>query len=82
MITNLIQIGNSQGIRLPKAVIEQFGFKKISLEILKDGIFLRPVKQNDIDEWDTLELRKLAQSEKIDSEFATIDVGDKEWQWW
>ena len=81
MITNLIQIGNSQGIRLPKAVIEQFGFKKISLEILKDGIFLRPVKQNDIDKWDTLELRKLAQSEKIDSEFATIDVGDKEWQW-
>ena len=81
MTTNLIQIGNSQGIRLPKAVIEQFGFKKISLEILKDGIFLRPVKQNDIDEWDTLELRKLAQSEKIDSEFATIDVGDKEWQW-
>ena len=81
MITNLIQIGNSQGIRLPKAVIEQFGFKKISLEILKDGIFLRPVKQSDINEWDTLELRKLAQSEKIDSEFATIDVGDKEWQW-
>ena len=81
MITNLIQIGNSQGIRLPKAVLEQFGFKKISIEILKDGIFLRPVKQNDIDEWDTLELRKLAQSEKIDSEFATIDVGDKEWQW-
>ena len=81
MITNLIQIGNSQGIRLPKAVIEQFGFKKISLEILKDGIFLRPVKQNDIAQWDTLELRKLAQSEKIDIEFATIDIGDKEWQW-
>jgi hypothetical protein len=81
MITNLIQIGNSQGIRLPKAVIEQFGFKKISLEILKDGIFLRPVKQNDIDEWDTLELRKLAQSANIDSEFEAIDIGDKEWQW-
>ena len=81
MITNLIQIGNSQGIRLPKAVIEQFGFKKISLEILKDGIFLRPVKQNDIDEWDTLELRKLAQSANIDSEFEAIDIGDKERQW-
>ncbi|WP_148802616.1 AbrB/MazE/SpoVT family DNA-binding domain-containing protein [Campylobacter concisus] len=81
MITNLIQIGNSQGIRLPKAVIEQFGFKKISLEILKDGIFLRPVKQSDIDKWDTLELRKLAQGEKIDSEFEAIDVSDKEWQW-
>ena len=81
MITNLIQIGNSQGIRLPKAVIEQCGFKKISLEILKDGIFLRPVKQNDIDEWDTLELRKLAQSEKIDAEFEATDISDKEWQW-
>ena len=32
MITNLIQIGNSQGIRLPKAVIEQFGFKKFLLK--------------------------------------------------
>ena len=81
MITNLIQIGNSQGIRLPKAGIEQCGFKKISLEILKDGIFLRPVKQNDIDEWDTLELRKLAQSEKIDAEFEATDISDKEWQW-
>ena len=81
MITNLIQIGNSQGIRLPKAVIEQFGFKKISLEILKDGVFLRPVKQNDIAQWDTLELRKLAKKEKIDVEFETIDIGDKEWQW-
>ena len=81
MITNLIQIGNSQGIRLPKAVIEQFGFKKISLEILKDGIFLRPVKQNDIAQWDTLELRKLAKSKKIDSEFEATDVSDKEWQW-
>ena len=81
MITNLIQIGNSQGIRLPKAVIEQFGFKKISLEILKDGIFLRPVKQNDIAQWDTLELRKLAKKEKIDVKFETIDIGDKEWQW-
>ena len=55
--------------------------KKISLEILKDGIFLRPVKQNDIDEWDTLELRKLAQSEKIDAEFEATDISDKEWQW-
>ena len=81
MITNLIQIGNSQGIRLPKAVIEQFGFKKISLEILKDGIFLRPVKQNDIAQWDTLELRKLAKKEKIDGEFEATDVSDKEWQW-
>ena len=81
MITNLIQIGNSQGIRLPKAVIEQFGFKKISLESLKDGIFLRPIKQNDIDEWDTLELRKLAQNERIDAEFEATGINDKEWQW-
>ena len=81
MITNLIQIGNSQGIRLPKAVIEQFGFKKISLEILKDGIFLRPIKQKDIDEWDTLEVRKLAQNERIDAEFEATGINDKEWQW-
>ncbi|MDL0089511.1 AbrB/MazE/SpoVT family DNA-binding domain-containing protein [Campylobacter gastrosuis] len=78
MTTNLIQIGNSQGIRLPKSIIEQFGFDKISLEILKEGVLLKPVKEDDITDWDTPELRKAASDEKT-CDFGTIDLD--EWEW-
>ena len=37
MLVNLIRIGNSKGVRLPKAVIEQAGLEdEIDLEV-KDG---------------------------------------------
>ncbi|CUU70613.1 Growth regulator [Campylobacter hyointestinalis subsp. hyointestinalis] len=83
MITNLIQIGNSQGIRLPKKIIEQFNLNKISLEILKDGILLKPIKENSIDSWDTPELRNAASKENftIKDDFTAIDIDDKDWEW-
>jgi antitoxin MazE len=42
MAIRLIQIGNSKGIRLPKEIIEQFGFTdEIEAEIKKDGLLLK-----------------------------------------
>ena len=80
MTANLIQIGNSWGIRIPKKIVEQFELKTISLEILQDGIFLIPIKPNDIRDWDTPELRKTAKKEKQEA-FEGIDLNDKEWRW-
>jgi antitoxin MazE len=41
MAIRLLQIGNSKGIRLPKKIIEQFGFTdEIEAEIKKDGLLL------------------------------------------
>ena len=65
MTANLIKIGNSQGIRIPKDLIKQFNIKKVLFEIKKDGILLRPIKENDILSWDTPELRKLAKNENL-----------------
>lgn len=46
MKTNIIQIGNSQGIRIPKAILEQLQFKKeVELEVIEDGLLLRPLIQ-------------------------------------
>jgi antitoxin MazE len=40
--TRLIQIGNSQGIRIPKPVLEQLGLSEdIELEILPDQLIVR-----------------------------------------
>ncbi|MBI3039317.1 AbrB/MazE/SpoVT family DNA-binding domain-containing protein [bacterium] len=41
--TNLVKIGNSQGIRIPKAVLRQIKFvDEIEMEIKKDCLVLKP----------------------------------------
>ena len=44
MKANIVQIGNSQGIRIPKILLEQLKFEKtIELEVLPEGLLMRPV---------------------------------------
>ncbi|QDT67181.1 hypothetical protein MalM25_00780 [Planctomycetes bacterium MalM25] len=44
MRIDLIQIGNSQGLRLPKAVIEQAGLTdELDLEVAPGSITIRPL---------------------------------------
>jgi antitoxin MazE len=46
MRARLVPIGNSKGIRLPRAVIEQCALEdEIELEVKKDHLVLRPVKK-------------------------------------
>jgi antitoxin MazE len=47
-MTTLIRIGNSQGIRIPKAVIEQARLedKQLEFKIIDDGLLIQPVKKN------------------------------------
>ncbi len=46
MNINLIRIGNSQGIRLPKAVIEQAGLTgDLDLEVTDGAVIIRTAKQ-------------------------------------
>ena len=83
MTTNIIQIGSSRGIRIPKQIIEYFKFDKVEFEILPNGLLLKPVTQ-DISSWDTPKLRLVASKDNmqdVQDDFNTIDTDDKEWQW-
>ncbi len=46
-MTTLIRIGNSQGIRIPKAIIEQahLGDKELKFIVTDDGLLIQPVKK-------------------------------------
>ena len=46
-MTELIQIGNSKGVRIPKALIEQAGLENTELElkVTKQGLLIKPIKQ-------------------------------------
>lgn len=48
MKTKIVQIGNSKGIRIPKAFLEQLKFgEAVEFEILPEGLLLRPVFEPD-----------------------------------
>ena len=46
MKATIIKIGNSQGIRIPKPILEQCGFEKeVELEVHENELLIRSSKQ-------------------------------------
>ncbi|MFK5938356.1 MAG: AbrB/MazE/SpoVT family DNA-binding domain-containing protein [Sulfurimonas sp.] len=52
-MTMLTKIGNSQGIRIPKPLIQQAHLENVSLEleVLEDGLLIKPMKNTQRDTW-------------------------------
>ncbi len=47
MLTNIISIGNSKGIRIPKILLEESGLKnRVELKVVRGEIRVIPVKVN------------------------------------
>lgn len=43
MKTRLVRIGNSRGVRIPKAILEQVGLEdEVELRVVENGIVIRP----------------------------------------
>jgi antitoxin MazE len=82
MLVSVVQIGNSKGIRLPKAVIEQCDINdKLDMEIRDNEIILKPVRKKPRDGWD--EKFKLM-AENGDDKLAiddSVDIEMKNWEW-
>ena len=83
MRARVIKIGNSQGLRIPKPILEQTGIMDdVEIEVGKNQIIIRPVK-NVRQGWDAA-FKNMG--EKGDDEL-TIDDSisnswdEKEWQW-
>jgi len=52
-MTTLTKIGNSQGIRIPKPLIQQAHLENVSLEleVLENGLLIKPVNNTQRDTW-------------------------------
>lgn len=83
MRARVIKIGNSQGFRIPKPVLEQTGIKDdVEIEVDKDQIIIRPIRQVR-DGWDAA-FKKMAQKGDDDLIFDEIidhSWDDEKWQW-
>ncbi len=82
MKTQIIQIGNSQGVRIPKILLEEAGISgDIDLELHEDGILIRNI-QKPRAHWDE-QFKNMAENEDddlLDPQAAT-EFDTKDWQW-
>lgn len=85
MITKVIKIGNSRGIRIPKSIIDQSGIKnEVELEVQDDRIIIKSlskVRQN----WN-LAFQKMAENndDQLLDENLVVNQSswdDEEWTW-
>ncbi len=84
-MAHLIKIGNSQGIRIPKPLIEQVGLedRELTIQVLNGGIFVAPVHKIRAG-WMESIAKVLANggSEEIDIEWLNAELtSDEDLEW-
>jgi len=84
MRARVVKIGNSQGVRIPKPILEQTGIMEdVELEVEKNQIIIRPVS-NPRDGWE-FAFKTMAEEHDdllIDgTENVSHSWDDEEWQW-
>jgi antitoxin MazE len=77
MKANIVQIGNSKGVRIPKTLLEQLRFEKsVEFQVTPEGLLLRPIhekSENDSEAragWDEMFQAALAEPDAAATEFA------------
>jgi antitoxin MazE len=80
--TKLIKIGNSQGIRLPKAVIEQAGLThQLELKVAEGAVIIRSAKRTREGWEDAAAQCHAASGDKLDEWNITLGDFHGEWEW-
>lgn len=85
-MTMLTKIGNSHGIRIPKAIIKQSQLEncEIEFEVTKNGLLLKPIIKKNRDSWseDIDGFNKTSlQDEAILDDVLNLENDDEEWTW-
>jgi antitoxin MazE len=82
MLVSVIPIGNSKGIRLPKAILEQLNIQdKLDLEVEDKQLVLKPISRTPREGWEDA-LRQMSQNHED-----TLLISDSnsseafEWEW-
>ena len=85
-MATLISIGNSKGVRIPKAIIEQakLNDKELEFKVLDDGLLIKPVTQPRQGWKEKFDKLSSLASELNESEKEWLEsylVGDEDWVW-
>jgi len=85
MITKIVKIGNSRGIRIPKSIIEQSGIKnEVELQFKDDKIVIKSVSEVR-NNWDSAfqNMSKNSDDKLFDNEILSSQNSwdNEEWTW-
>ena len=86
MNTRLIRVGNSQGIVLPKKLLQQYHLTgEVDLQPTPEGLLIKPVVKTRRQGWDERFQHALAQGQAPEGEllegFSDEAFEETEWQW-
>jgi len=84
-MTTLIRIGNSQGIRIPKAIIEQtqLSNQELELKVLNDGLLIQPFRKprqgwkEQFEKGQSVDTVNILDQEWLDAPL----IDNEEWEW-
>lgn len=82
MKTMIVPIGNSKGVRIPKAVLEQCHIEKEAImEVQKGAIVIKPARKEPRKDWEDCfkQMKKLKEDNLLISD--NVDLDMKEWEW-
>jgi antitoxin MazE len=81
--TRIIRIGNSQGVRIPKYLLDQLAFgEEVELELQDDALLLRPLRPARAG-WEE-QFRLMAEQKDdylLDEPHAATEWDETEWEW-
>jgi antitoxin MazE len=83
MRARVIKIGNSQGLRIPKPILDQTGIlDDVEIEVEKNQIIIRPIK-NVREGWDAAfkMMGEMGDDKSIIDENISHSWDEEEWQW-
>ncbi len=81
--TRIVKIGNSQGIRIPKTLLDQSGLpENVLVEVDRDTLVIRPAKKPRED-WDAQFQQMATQGDDVFDDWATFgnEWDEDEWEW-
>lgn len=86
MNTRLIRVGNSQGIVLPKKLLQQYQLSgEVDLQPTPEGLLITPVVKTRRQGWDERFQNAIAQGQAPEDEllegFSDDAFEETEWQW-
>lgn len=82
MKTQIIRIGNSKGIRIPRAVLELCHIQNtVDLDVKGTAIIIQPVTRHPRAGWDAAfkKMHQYGEDRPLIPEHLDLDLGDWEW---
>jgi len=82
MKVSVVKIGNSKGIRIPKAILHQFSIEdELEMEVHEREIVLKPIERPPRQGWREEFKRMHQRGDDIDAFPVVEEVDNFEWEW-